>query len=106
MNPICLERLEDRTVPSIAAPTLDGQGNLGIVGAPGNDNVRVLVQGAQIVVRDASTLTAVNYLFDAARVATISFRGNDGNDTFACTALRPVTAFGGPGNDSLSGGGG
>ena len=95
----CLETLDERRLPSVTSVTLSA-GTLSIVCDSANDNVTVNAQGPSVVVRD---LTHPNTTWTRSGVERITFQGNSGNDSFSNNVAVPVSAYGGPGSDTLVG---
>ena len=115
------ESLEQRALFS-ATVALDTTGTLNIVSDAAGDrvNVSLLTRGTPTTDDDTVMTTCSWITFTpgslpvfhstfretpARSVARIVFRGNDGSDTFVNNTLKPCVAYGGNGNDVLTGGG-
>ncbi|VTU01251.1 Uncharacterized protein, possibly involved in utilization of glycolate and propanediol OS=Singulisphaera acidiphila (strain ATCC BAA-1392 / DSM 18658 / VKM B-2454 / MOB10) GN=Sinac_0910 PE=4 SV=1: DUF336 [Gemmataceae bacterium] len=96
------EPLEDRSVPSAAALSA---GTLTVTGDPGDNRIRVLPEGGNIIVLDGAARLGA---FPSAAVTRVVVHGGDGKDSITVSGLvaRPVTLAGGAGDDRLSAGGG
>jgi hypothetical protein len=83
-------------------------GVLSILGSNATDNVRVSRTSGQVIVSVSSSYdgktTTFKQIFDAAKVASILFNGNAGDDHFKNETTLPVVANGGEGDDTLIGG--
>lgn len=97
-----VEGLGDRIVPSAAGVQLNGWGTLKIEGTEGNDTVQVSVVDTNVVVDFNGTTST----FAAAKVKSILFHGEGGNDIFTNSTSIKATIFGDAGDDSLTGGSG
>jgi Ca2+-binding RTX toxin-like protein len=106
-----LETLDERLVPA-ANVFLDQSGYLMIQGTPNNDFVVVdQISATQVQVRSyeynhawSNLLSARTDQFDVRSLAWVYFQGQDGHDVFYNNLAIGSSAFGGAGNDTLSGG--
>ncbi len=98
------EQLELRETPSVASATL-AAGTLSISTDDLATQATVVVSGSNFVVKDVPAKKS--WTFAKSAVTTIEFHGGAGNDSFSAANLTvPVKAWGGDGNDSLTGGNG
>ena len=94
------EALESRRV--LASIFLDtSSGELFISGGGGNDEGALVASGDQV---EASITGAESQTFDADEVISVTFIGNNGNDTLTNFTDIPSEFFGGSGDDTLTGG--
>lgn len=96
-----LEALGQRITPS-AGVHLNGGGLLKIEGTAGNDVADVSIVDANVVVNFNGTSST----FAAAKVKSILFHGEGGNDAFTNNTSIKALIFGDNGDDSLTGGSG
>lgn len=81
---------------------LDSTGTLLIVGTVNADSAGVGISGSTVY----AILNGVSHTFPAADVTSIRFLGGSGNDSFKNSTALPCVAYGGLGDDKLTGGAG
>ena len=104
-NSLFAELLERRELLSVNQILYDAANSrLYLVGTSDADQVSVSYSAGSLVARAESVDGIVEQSFSVSAVSSIRFDGGNGNDTFVNGTNVPVLAFGGAGNDYLSGG--
>lgn len=103
MPNLTCERLEPRDVPSVTAALAGG--TLNVLGTEGNDRIRVIRDGGDLVVLDG-TAEAGRFASGAVTAVILDSRGGNDSVIIGSTVEQPVEMAGGDGTNKLVAGGG